>query len=135
MMSSPNPLAPAIVLVDDEFYVRAVLPRILEDIAEGYELLAVEDGQAVLATLTARSVPLLLTDYHMPGMNGIELAHAVKVISPATRVVLLTADPSAAQKAVGVDYILTKPFALAELRQIVRTALDVNESTQPPLTT
>jgi putative two-component system response regulator len=124
-MSTPTPLAPAIVLVDDESFVRAALSRILGDIAEGYDLLAVEDGQAALAILAARSVPLLLTDYHMPGMNGGDLAQAVKAISPATRVVLLTADPSAAQAAVGVDDILIKPFRLAELRVIVRTALNV----------
>jgi CheY-like chemotaxis protein len=124
-MSTSTPLAPAIVLVDDEAFVRAVLPRVLDDIAGAYELLAVEDGQAALATIAARSVPLLLTDYHMPGMNGVELAQAVKAISPTTRVVLLTGDPSAAQAAVGVDDILTKPFRLAELRRIVGAALNV----------
>jgi CheY-like chemotaxis protein len=125
MMSTPTPLPPAIVLVDDEVFVRAALSRILGDIAEGYVLLAVEDGQAALAAIGAQSVPLLLTDYHMPGMNGVDLAQAVKAISPATRVVLLTADPSAAQAAVGVDDILIKPFRLAELRRIVRAALNV----------
>jgi CheY-like chemotaxis protein len=92
---------------------RSCLHLLLEDIAEGYELLALEDGQAVLATLAARSVPLLLTDDHMPSLNGIELAQAVKAVSPTTYVVLLTGDPSAAQAAVGVDDILTKPFRLA----------------------
>jgi CheY-like chemotaxis protein len=124
-MFSPPPLPPAIVLVDDEAFVRAALSRILGDIAEGYDLLAVEDGQAALATITARSVRLLLTDYHMPGMNGVDLAQAVKAISPTTTVVLLTADPSAAQVAVGVDDILIKPFRIAELRRIVRATLTV----------
>jgi CheY-like chemotaxis protein len=124
-MSTPHPPPPAIVLVDDESLVRAALSRILGDIVEGYDLLAVEDGQAALATITARSVPLLLTDYHMPGMNGVDLAQAAKAISRTTTVVLLTADPSAAQVAVGVDDILIKPFRLAELRVIVRTALNV----------
>src|SRR5688572_11697562 len=63
-LQTPPSLAPAIVLVDDEAFVRAVLPRVLDDIAGGYELLAVEDGQAALATIAARSVPLLLTDFH-----------------------------------------------------------------------
>jgi CheY-like chemotaxis protein len=114
---------PAIVVVDDESFVRAVMPGILEDIAQGYELLIVEDGHAALEALAGRSVPLLLTDYHMPGMNGVELAQAVKAVSPATRIVLLTADLSAAKAVFGVDHILTKPFVLAELRQIVRSAL------------
>ena len=123
--TSPSvPRPPAIVLVDDESFLRAVLPSILEDLVQGYELLAVEDGDAVLATLATRSVPLLLTDYHMPGMNGIELAQAVKAASPATRVVLVTADPSAAQAASDIDHILSKPFSVAELRQMVRTMLD-----------
>jgi CheY-like chemotaxis protein len=125
MMPSPVSLPPAIVLVDDEAFVRAVLSRILGDIAEGYDLLAVEDGQVALATIAARSVPLLLTDYHMPGMNGADLAQAVKAVSPTTTVRLLTGDPSTAQAAVGVDDILTKPFRIAELRRIVRAALTV----------
>lgn len=61
----------------------------------------------------------------MPEMNELELAQAVKAILPTTHVVILTGDPSAAQAVIGVDDMLTKPFRLAELRQIVGAALNV----------
>jgi CheY-like chemotaxis protein len=127
IMPSSTP-APAIVLVDDEAYVRAILQRILADIADDYELLVVESGAEALELLATRPVPLLLTDYRMPRMSGLDLAQAVKASSPTTRIVLITADASAdvAERAalVGIDHVLVKPFVLEELRRIVRAALD-----------
>ena len=127
-MSSSIPALPAIVLVDDEAYVRAILHRILADIADDYELLVVEGGAQALEVLAARPVPLLITDYRMPEMTGLDLAQTVKATWPTTRILLITADPSAdvpaRAAAMGVDHVLAKPFSVEELRQTVRAALD-----------
>jgi CheY-like chemotaxis protein len=126
-MSMSAPLPPAIVLVDDEPDIRIILSRVLRHVADGYELIAVGTAAAALDVLAARPVPLLITDYNMPGMNGIDLAQAVKAATPTTTVVLLSAyaTPEVARRAqeAGADYSLPKPFPFDELEAIVRKAL------------
>ena len=126
-MSMPAPLPPAIVLVDDEPDIRIILSRVLRHVADGYELIALGSGAAALEVLAARPVPLLITDYNMPGMNGLDLAHAVKAAAPTTTVVLLSAyvTPDMVRRAeeAGVDHSLPKPFSFDELEMIVRNAL------------
>jgi two-component system, response regulator, stage 0 sporulation protein F len=127
MSPIPAPLAPAIVLVDDELDVRIILRRMLATIAEGYELVTVGSGAAALAEIATRSVPLLVTDYNMQGMNGLELAQKVKAAAPTTTVVMLTAyaTPELHKRGqtAGIDYLMAKPFALEQLEAIVREAL------------
>jgi CheY-like chemotaxis protein len=127
MMSSPVSLPPAILLVDDEPDVRIILHRVLIAVTNTYDLIAVDTGAAALEILEQRFAPLLITDYNMPGMNGLELAEAVKAASPTTTVVLITAygtrDLASRSRAAGVDYYLAKPFPFAQLEAIVRNAL------------
>jgi len=126
-MSAPPPVPPAIVLADDEPTVRLILLRMLAAVAPGYELVAVGTGHDALAAVGVRPVALLITDYNMPGMNGVELTQHVKATAPATTIVLLTAHVTVELeqrgKAAGVDYFLAKPFSFDQLVAIVRKAL------------
>jgi two-component system, response regulator, stage 0 sporulation protein F len=126
-MSAPRPLPAAIVLVDDEPTVRIILCRLLEVVADAYEIISVGTGAEALATLAERSVPLLITDYNMPGMNGVELSQRVKGTSPTTTVVLIsayiTAEVEQLSKAAGADYFMSKPFSFEQVEVIVRKAL------------
>jgi two-component system, response regulator, stage 0 sporulation protein F len=126
-MSTPTPLPPAIVLVDDEPDVRIILRRMLAYWADGYELVAVESGAAALKALHERPVPLLITDYNMSGMNGLVLTQTVKAASPTTIVVVSSAyaTPELARdaKAAGADYYLPKPFPFDQMEAIVKAAL------------
>jgi DNA-binding response OmpR family regulator len=94
-----------------------------------YEVIAVTDATAALAVLSARPVPLLITDYHLSDMRGDELAVAAKVSSPATRVLMITADVELdAQAALAnVNRCLIKPFPMRDLLAAVSTLLPSNE--------
>ncbi|HET9223171.1 MAG TPA: response regulator [Roseiflexaceae bacterium] len=126
-MHTPTPLPPAVVLVDDEPDVRIILRRLLAPLSEGYELVAVGSGAAVLAVLAERSVPLLITDYNMPGMNGLELVQRVKAAAPTTMIVVASAyaTPELAKRAqlAGADYFIPKPFVFEQVEAIVQEAL------------
>jgi CheY-like chemotaxis protein len=65
-----------ILIVDDEYLVADILSFALED--EGYLTVTAGSGQKALSILDREKPQLIITDYMMPGMNGIELAEAVR---------------------------------------------------------
>lgn len=66
-------------------------------------------------------------DYEMPGMNGDELAAAIKALDPHQPVVMITAYPetlaSSGNPLVGVDLLISKPFDWQELRHAITKLL------------
>lgn len=126
-MSEQSPRNPAIVLVEDEPDILIILHRLMRDLTGGYDIVTVTSGAEALAQIALRPVPLVITDYNMPGMNGLQLTSSVKETSPETRVVLITAyaTPDLERRARDqrVDYYLPKPFPLDRLEQIVREVL------------
>jgi two-component system, response regulator, stage 0 sporulation protein F len=117
---------PALVVIDDERDILTILHRVLRGVSRDYDIIATSDSAEVLAQVELRPVPLVITDYHMAGMNGLQLAAAIKDRVPATCVVLITAFASGElqnRARLHVDYYLPKPFALATLEQIVRATL------------
>jgi CheY-like chemotaxis protein len=65
-----------ILIVDDEYLIADILSFALED--EGYLTVTAGSGQRALSILDREKPQLVITDYMMPGMNGIELAEAVR---------------------------------------------------------
>lgn len=78
-----------ILLVDDEVKVLSSLSRELFE-EDANEVLTAKDGVEALATLKSHpNVAVILSDYHMPGMNGIEFFEAARTITPnASRIIL-----------------------------------------------
>jgi len=118
---------PAIILVEDEPDILIILHRLMRDLTGGYDIITVNSGADALAQIALRKVPLVITDYNMPGMNGLQLAAAIKETAPDTCVVMITAyaTPELERRAreQRIDYYLSKPFPLDRLEQIVRDVL------------
>ena len=118
---------PAVLVVDDDPTVVILLHRVLRDLEIGHDIITTSDSRDVLAQIGARPVPLVIADYSMPGMDGLQLTTAIKARDTNTRVALITAyaTPALAQQATAhfVDYYLPKPFALEAFEQIVQSAL------------
>ena len=89
------PLPPAILIVDDDSDILALLNLFMHRLAPTYDIITVRDAQSALSHLTHRAVPLVITDYMMPGMDGLQLTAAVKAASPTTHVILATGYSSA----------------------------------------
>ena len=123
----PDCLPHTILVVDDEPDVLTILHRVLRDLRHNHALVAVSMSTAAVELLALCSISLLITDYNMPGMNGLQLIQTVKRASPHTRTVLLTAydTPDLRQRlrTCPVDYYLPKPFPLERLEQIVQETL------------
>jgi signal transduction histidine kinase len=113
-----------ILLVDDDSAVREVTALILEDL--GYVVLKAGSGGAALDLLDERlsNVELVLLDFAMPGMSGLEVARQVQLKYPAIPILFVTgyADKNALRD-VGDERIVKKPFIGQELAEKVNAAL------------
>jgi two-component system, response regulator, stage 0 sporulation protein F len=120
---------PVILIVDDDSDIRALLDLLMHHLAPTYDIITVRDAQSALSHLAQRTVPLMITDYMLPGMNGLQLTAAVKADSPMTHVILATAYDSAAleQRAreQHVDTFLPKADLFDRLEDVVRNVLQL----------
>jgi CheY-like chemotaxis protein len=86
-----------------------------------------ESAQDAVKVLESRNISLVLTDVHMPGMDGFELAEIVRSRPMPTPVIMLTSGSHAGDiarcKGLGVEIYLTKPVGMGELRAAVVRAL------------
>ncbi len=123
---SPADARPRCLIVDDELPLRAVLRRILEQ--QGFHCRDAASGVEAVEQLEAEPASLVLTDYHMPEMDGVELLQTIRERWPDTAVVMVTAvsDVDLAVQCLGagaMDYV-TKPFRVEEIRGRVGQALE-----------
>ncbi len=117
-----SPPPPSVLVVDDNDALRENLAECLE--AEGYAVLAAEDGAGALALLDQGPLPsAVLLDLMMPGMDGRELVAAIRA-EPRyrdIRLVLTTGYTGAKVRAgVAADAVLMKPFGVRELLAALR---------------
>lgn len=108
-----------ILLVDDEENVRNALKRVLK--RDGYEVYSVAGGAEALAQIKNISPDVIISDFLMPGVNGIEFLNRVRDLLPEVVRIILTAhaDVQMVVQAIneaGVYRLLTKPWDDAELK-------------------
>lgn len=123
---APDPVAAPgqrVLVVDDEPGVRAFMAEALR--SAGYDVIDAEDVGLALRLLETDRPDLLLTDYAMPGMNGLELAERASQRHAGLRVLIVSgyADADRLEASAARPALLRKPFDEAELLAAVRTAL------------
>ena len=114
-----------ILLIDDDAKVLKLLQRYLGD-QLGYEVQAVESGQAAVDAAMAKPFDLAIVDVHMPGLSGTETYTRLRNILPQIEAIFFTADSEFEHAldflrfALPGDRVLTKPLDnLARLTQII----------------
>lgn len=115
-----------ILLVDDEVSITAVVTTTLHRM--GIDVQAFNDARKALAAVSAMEAQpdLLMTDYHMPEMNGIELIQECRKYFPELPFIVISGtlmleDPE--ELPFPGETILSKPFSLAELRDRIHSVL------------
>ena len=122
-MLTPRPAT--ILVAEDQTDIRDLL--VLNLRGAGYEVTAVADGVAALASQNEQSSDLLVLDLMMPGMDGLEVCKALRARGRSTPILMLTAKSTELDRVLGLelgaDDYLTKPFSLPELLARVKALL------------
>jgi two-component system, OmpR family, alkaline phosphatase synthesis response regulator PhoP len=116
-----------ILVADDESHILHVVSLKLRN--AGYRVITAKDGQEALEIATAELPDLIITDYHMPQLSGLELCQRLKA-DPTTRhipAVMLTArgyhlEPHDTEQS-GIARMLSKPFSPRQLLSTVQELL------------
>lgn len=123
-----------VLIVDDDQSILRMVEFGLQKLGPDFQIFTAGDMNAALDHVERQSIDVLLTDYMMPGMTGVDLARVVQRISPTTQVVLMTAfgtdklrDTS---NHIGFDGYLDKPFDMEDLRKLIKSKMSEVSSDQ-----
>ena len=116
---------PRVLCVDDEPVLLQILRRLLE--VQGFEPVTCGDPLVALSTFREGAFNVVITDIHMPGMDGMTLMRALREVQPELPVVVVTGqgtvDTAIQALREGATGMLVKPFTGEELLAEVRRAL------------
>ncbi|PSB26439.1 response regulator transcription factor [Chlorogloea sp. CCALA 695] len=114
-----------ILLVEDEIKLAKFIQ--LELGYEGYEISVVHDGVAGLTAARELQVDLIIIDWMLPGLSGIEICRRLRTTGDKVPIILLTAKDEVSDRVAGLDAgaddYLVKPFSLEELLARIRARL------------
>ena len=116
-----------ILVVDDEPLVCDAVKMMLD--FDGHIVETANNGKDALAMLDRGKFDVVITDFEMPFMKGDELAAAIKARDPQQPVILITAYAEMLEAAgnplKGVDFMISKPFLLENLRRAIARVIPV----------
>jgi len=111
-----------VLIVDDSKVMRMIVARALRQSGMGnIEIGEAEDGVEALASVASFEPDLILSDWNMPQMNGVEFLTNLRASGNMTRFGFITSEthPTIMEQALGAgaDFLLTKPFNAEQFEQ------------------
>ncbi len=121
---------PKIMVIDDEKIVGDMSKMALEH--DGYYVETFLNGESALARLREQNFDVVITDFKMKGIDGMEVLRTVKELYPATRVIMITAfaNLDTAIEALRGDVFdfFPKPVRIKDLKASIERALEKEQS-------
>jgi DNA-binding NtrC family response regulator len=116
-----------ILIVDDDAEFLLLLGDILDKF--GYNVISMQDGISALYVIKEGTpIDLVICDYRMVGMDGLELLGLIKKAAPSIPLIMLTAygsiDTYVHALGIGAFEYINKPFKMEEIGRIVKAALE-----------
>jgi len=125
-----------ILIVEDQREVSRLLRSALETLQVELEVVEIFSGEEAILYSSRNKVDLLVSDYRLPGMSGIELMNKVRKNQPQVKIILVTGQPDhRIRKEVaeaGADAFFIKPVPMADFLDAVERHLDLVETILPP---
>ena len=122
-----------VLIVDDE-------PLLLQGLGQALQsgdttVTMAETGEAALAAIASSSCHLCFLDVFLPDIDGVELLHKIKALSPSTKVVVMTAGILNQQVKENIEknayMFITKPFDLLQIKMLTRRISEWNCCSEP----
>ena len=114
-----------ILIAEDDLHTLEGLTEILKE--EGYAVTGAPDGQQALEIANKTSFDVLLTDMKMPKLNGMDLMGKMKLASPDTKIIMMTAfatvDTAVQAMRDGAFNYITKPIDFDQLLGTIQSAV------------
>ncbi len=124
----------SILVVDDEPFVCDAVKMMLA--FDGHKVDTAGSARNALDLFAPGKYDLVITDYAMPEMKGDELALTIKARAPSQPVVLITAYAemlkASATPLQGVDFVISKPFLLENLREAIAKTVGADAPPEAP---
>lgn len=121
-----------ILAIDDDSIIRTLLTNILSK--AGYEVITASDGETGLELAASSNPDLVVTDFQMPGLNGLDVVTELQRTQPGLPVILLTAhgDVALTIKSIqlGAYDFIEKPIQMQELLDVIRNGLEVSRQSR-----
>jgi len=105
-----------ILIVDDNDSFRSVVSQMLCWL--GYNVSSADSGESGLSVFFKNKFDIVLSDYEMPGMDGVAFAHSIKQHYPRMPVVIMTGagkETVLSRNSTAVDEVIAKPFTMKEI--------------------
>jgi len=127
--------APRILLVDDHRDILKLLRSTLDTMPHEMEIIESPSGEEALLETSRGKVDLLVADYRLPGITGVELMHKIRAQSPDVRVILITGmtDRKVREEILnaGAVAVFDKPISLTDFLDAVERALGLDRTILP----
>ncbi len=127
--------APRILLVDDQRDILKLLHSTLDTLEHDLEIYDAPSGEEAMLEALREKVDLLVADYRLPGMTGVELMHKVRAKYPNVHVILITGlDDKKARDEIlnaGAAAVFDKPISLKDFLDAVERCLGLSRTVMP----
>lgn len=126
---------PCILLVDDQRDILRLLNATLHRLAHELDILEAPSGEEALLVASRKKVDLLVADYRLPGITGVELTRKIRVRFPDVRVIIITGvtDRKVREEILnaGAVAVFDKPISLTDFLDAVERALGLDRTILP----
>jgi CheY-like chemotaxis protein len=117
-----------ILIVDDEKLVRWTIQQSM--VEENFRFVSASTGTEAIEKMREEPFDIVITDFVMPGSNGIEVARSARQLHPDSKIIMITAHESMLDReeasSAGVSSIINKPFMVREVRKAIFDLLSEN---------
>lgn len=116
-----------VLVTDDSRVMRQIVIRTLRQAGYEWDIVEASDGQEALTKARAESPDLILSDWNMPEMSGIELLRALRAAGIGIPLGFVTSESSAEMReqaaAAGALFLVAKPFTPEAFREALEPVL------------
>ncbi len=124
-----------VLIVDDQREISRLLRSALETLHHELEVVEAPSGEEAILVASRKKVDLLVADYRLPGISGVELMKKIRARIPEVKVILITgmADPKIRDEIqkIGADASFIKPVPMADFLDSVERSLGLTRTILP----